>query len=373
MRPTFRRRRRQADREEPAEGPARPAQERASAAGAFRRGDAGLAAARGHPAAATAASRHRASASANCRNFRPWIASACPTMPRGGGIASRSPRWRRSSRTSAATASWPSTRCGGCRRSWPRSIARWNSLRACSRPRKNTSRPSRRAWGGAECRANSGKRWPRPACWWTMPSRSCRSRGSGGWTSWTPPARRPGSSPRPDGRFRRQQEALDEARQATGAWRQKLPAAEVPLAIEQAKAFEQSLFAWLRPAWWRLRRILNRSYDFRSHVVRPRWSQVLAALQKEYEELDKLDRRRKAIAEQFRLEGDVDGLIAHVYQLRTGDPRPGPVARPDPRRVGEGRQGAADRRQDRRGRRASPLAGRRTGQDPAPARGQSAR
>jgi hypothetical protein len=115
--------------------------------------------------------------------------------------------------------------------------------------------------------------------------------------------------------LRRQQAALDQARQATVAWRQKLPAAEVPPAIQQAKAFEQGFFAWLRPAWWRLRRILNDSYDFRSHVVRPRWSQVLAALQKEYEELDKLDRRRKAIAAEFRLEGDIDGLSARVQQL----------------------------------------------------------
>ena len=117
-------------------------------------------------------------------------------------------------------------------------------------------------------------------------------------------------------RFRRQQAALDEARQATGAWRKKLPAAEVPLALQQANAFEQRFLAWLRPAWWRLRRILNESYDFRGHVVRPRWSQVLAALQKEYEELDKLDRQRKTIAEQFKLEGDIDGLVAHVRQLR---------------------------------------------------------
>ena len=117
-------------------------------------------------------------------------------------------------------------------------------------------------------------------------------------------------------RFRRQQEVLAEAQRATAAWRTKLPVAEVPVAVEQAKAFDQSLFAWLRPAWWRLRRILNDSYDFRSHVVHPRWSQVLDALQKEYQELDKLDRQRKTIAEQFRLEGDIDGLIAHVQQLR---------------------------------------------------------
>ncbi len=34
--------------------------------------------------------------------------------------------WRRSSRTSAATAFWPGTHCGDCRRRWPTSIGRWN-------------------------------------------------------------------------------------------------------------------------------------------------------------------------------------------------------------------------------------------------------
>ena len=76
-------------------------------------------------------------------------------------------------------------------------------------------------------------------------------------------------------RYRRQQAALDQARQATQGWRKKLPVAELPAALEQAKAFEQSYFARLRPAWWRLRRILNEAYDFGRHLVRPRWSQVL--------------------------------------------------------------------------------------------------
>ncbi len=116
-------------------------------------------------------------------------------------------------------------------------------------------------------------------------------------------------------RFRRQRKALSEAEAANAAWHTKLAAAEVPAALEQAKSFEQSLFAWLRPAWWRLRSILNASYDFRTHVVHPRWSQVLAALQKEYEERDKLDQLRKKIAAQFKLGDDVDGLVTRVQRL----------------------------------------------------------
>ena len=109
---------------------------------------------------------------------------------------------------------------------------------------------------------------------------------------------------------------MAEARTATAAWRQKLPAAEVPVAAEQAKGFERSFFAWLQPAWWRLRRILNESYDFRRHVVRPRWSHVLGALQKEYDELAVLDRQRQVIAEKYRLDDDVDGAVENIRQLR---------------------------------------------------------
>jgi hypothetical protein len=116
--------------------------------------------------------------------------------------------------------------------------------------------------------------------------------------------------------FVRQQQALAEAQKATAAWRQKLPASEVPVALEQARAFEQSYFAWLRPAWWRLRRILNGSYNFGSHVVRPRWSQVISALQKEYEETAELDRQRQAISEQFHFGADVEGMVAHVRHFR---------------------------------------------------------
>ena len=124
--------------------------------------------------------------------------------------------------------------------------------------------------------------------------------GSIWWTTKTQAARQFAKAGRG---FRQQQKALAEARQVTAAWRQKLPAAEVSVAIQQANAFEHSFWACLRPAWWRLRRILNNSYDFRSHVIRPRWSQVLGALQKEYEELNKFRQAAEGIAAEFRLEG----------------------------------------------------------------------
>ena len=117
-------------------------------------------------------------------------------------------------------------------------------------------------------------------------------------------------------RFGRQREALAKAQQVNAAWRKKLLAAEVPAALQQARLFEQSHFSWLRPGWWRLRRILKNAYDFRAHVIRPTWSQVLDSLQKEYEQTAALDAQRQAIAKEFQLDDDVDGLLSHVEQLR---------------------------------------------------------
>ena len=166
-------------------------------------------------------------------------------------------------------------------------------------------------------------------------------------------------------RFGGQQRVVAEAQAATAAWRQKLPAAEAPVALEQAKSFERSLFAWLQPAWWRLRRILNQSYDFRKHVVRPRWSQVISALQREYDQLTELDRQRKAIADRFGLDGDVDGMIGLVQQLR----RPKAAMAADLSRIHAALvkipQGPADRHQDGRGRRAASFTCHGTRSNPA--------
>ena len=215
--------------------------------------------------------------------------------------------------------------------------------RRASRRRKGTWRPSRRAWGDAECRASSGTRSPRPACWWIMPSRSCRSRGSGEWTCWIAAARPPGSLARPRSGSSASRKPWPRPERANRGWQRKLPAAEVRVAIEQAKVVRAELLSrGSGPRGGDCGGFSNASYDFRSHVVRPRWSQVLRSLQTGIRANGtQLDRQRKTIAEQFRLDGDVDGLLAAVRQLRQAIPGLAPVARPDSRGAGEIRQGPA--------------------------------
>ena len=261
-------------------------------------------------------------------------------MPRGGGIASRSPRWRRSFRTSATTASWPSTRCGDCRRDWPRSIGRWNSLRVCSRLRKNTSRRSRRAWGGAECRATVANAGHGPLAGGLCQAgpAGCAAREDGplgprerggpavrqGWTGDSVASRRPW--PRPGRR--------------PAAWRQETPgggSAGRHRAGEGLRAEPPCLAA---------ARLVAIAADSQRLVRLPlaRGSPALVAGARRTPEGIRGTGQTGQAAE-----GDRRAVPARWRRRRPdrprppvapGDPRPGPLARPDSRRVGEGRQGA---------------------------------
>ncbi|HEV3021125.1 MAG TPA: AAA domain-containing protein, partial [Pirellulales bacterium] len=83
--------------------------------------------------------------------------------------------------------------------------------------------------------------------------------------------------------YRAAEKELLHARQAAKGWVKKLPAADVPLALEQARRLERASFPYLSPSWWRLRAIIAASYDFRWHVIRPSWSQLIELLAAEYD------------------------------------------------------------------------------------------
>ena len=117
-------------------------------------------------------------------------------------------------------------------------------------------------------------------------------------------------------RLRRGEQALAAAREPTAGWNHKLPPAEVALALEQARSFEHSTAPWLHWAWWRLRSVLNRCYDFRAHAVRPRWTQILTALEREHVARAEWDGQRSAVAEAFHIDGDVDAWVRQVTELQ---------------------------------------------------------
>jgi len=78
------------------------------------------------------------------------------------------------------------------------------------------------------------------------------------------------------------EQELAKARKNTAAWKNKLSPSDTTAALAQAKKFETSSLRWLKPAFWRLRGVMNSHYDFSSHQIRPLWSLVLLNLDEEH-------------------------------------------------------------------------------------------
>jgi len=110
--------------------------------------------------------------------------------------------------------------------------------------------------------------------------------------------------------LRKSQRDLEKAADVNGHWSDKPTSEETTLALEQAVLLEGSMFSFLKPSWWRLRGVLNRCYDFQSHKIRPRWSQILRQLQKEHEAVAERLGHRNDTAERLGLEADrIDVLV----------------------------------------------------------------
>lgn len=110
--------------------------------------------------------------------------------------------------------------------------------------------------------------------------------------------------------------ALAAARQAAAAWQTKLAPADLATALEQARSWEGKFFGWLSPGWWRLRGVLNRSYNFGAHAIRPTWSQVLSLLQTEYDAAAASEQVRSQAVTQFGLAEPLPEFASRLQALR---------------------------------------------------------
>jgi len=112
-------------------------------------------------------------------------------------------------------------------------------------------------------------------------------------------------------------EKLAAARQANHAWRDKLNPDDTSIALDLARALEGNLFRFLKGDFWQLRKTLLARYDFASHAVTPRWTQVLQRLHDEHELVTSMQRLEKRAASQFHFEGDLTGYLDSIEALRT--------------------------------------------------------
>ena len=124
--------------------------------------------------------------------------------------------------------------------------------------------------------------------------------------------------------FAKKLKALDAARKKTSNWREKLPPDETESALAQAKRL-QGFFSFLNPAWWRLRKVLNASYDFGKHAVKPAWSKVLADLVAEHEAESAVEAVKAQCAQDFAGD-DPEALRQHLAALSAADATPAACA-----------------------------------------------
>jgi hypothetical protein len=110
-------------------------------------------------------------------------------------------------------------------------------------------------------------------------------------------------------------QAQAKAAARTKNWREKLPADEAQNALAQAQGWQRSFLAWLNPAWWRLRRVLNERYDFKQHAVKPAWVKILEDLMAEWKATEAVQSAREENRKIYGVE-DLAVFAAEVAGLQ---------------------------------------------------------
>ncbi len=110
-------------------------------------------------------------------------------------------------------------------------------------------------------------------------------------------------------------QALAQTQQKTAAWREPLLPDDTQNALTQARACEKSVFRFLQPAFWRLKKTLASRYDFSQHAVAPAWSKILQDLSARHEAQAALDELCARARADWRTD-DLDAFRALVAGLK---------------------------------------------------------
>lgn len=123
--------------------------------------------------------------------------------------------------------------------------------------------------------------------------------------------------------FKRLQDIADESSAANTNWREKLSPDDTDVALSIAEQTEGQLTNLFSPRWWRLRALLNRTYDFSRHAIRPSWVAVLQRLRAEHDHARAVEERSKKLQDDYGLAEDPlrwQDRIARVQQLLSERP-----------------------------------------------------
>jgi predicted DNA-binding WGR domain protein len=109
---------------------------------------------------------------------------------------------------------------------------------------------------------------------------------------------------------------LAQTKQKTTAWRDPLQPDDTQNALVQAQSFEKSIFRFLQPAFWRLKKTLQARYDFSHHAVAPAWSKILKDLAAQHDAQAALDAICDQACREWRTD-DPASFRASTVELRT--------------------------------------------------------
>ncbi|HXI72491.1 MAG TPA: WGR domain-containing protein [Verrucomicrobiae bacterium] len=107
-----------------------------------------------------------------------------------------------------------------------------------------------------------------------------------------------------------------DANEKTAGWREPLAPDDTENALTQAQAFEKSIFRFLQPAFWRLKKTLEARYDFSKHAIAPAWSKILGDLSNRHKTLAAYETLRARAATEWRVD-DVPAFQSQVAALKT--------------------------------------------------------
>lgn len=117
--------------------------------------------------------------------------------------------------------------------------------------------------------------------------------------------------------FNKKLKTLEAAQKKTTNWREKLPADETASALALAQKL-QGFLKIINPAWWQLRKVLNASYDFSKHAVKPTWQNILADLTAEHEAVAAVEAVKAQCAQEFASD-DPQSLKQQLSTLNAKD------------------------------------------------------
>ncbi|MGB4774292.1 MAG: AAA domain-containing protein, partial [Daejeonella sp.] len=111
-----------------------------------------------------------------------------------------------------------------------------------------------------------------------------------------------------------------QAQQTNANWKNKLSERDVNAAIDIASKNENSFFSFLNGGWRRLKKQLQESYDFSSHQVKPKHSQVLQQLQQEYTAANNVLKNKDDLQKQYHVDNiDITYMAIETLRNKQGD------------------------------------------------------